>query len=69
MQTEKPLWISPQEYERLFGIPTGSLANARSKGVGVPYTRFGKLIRYKLSDVEAAFEAGRVETSATGREG
>lgn len=65
MQSPKPLYVSPQELSRLTGIPEGSLANQRSKGVGLPYTRFGKLIRYKLSDVEAVLEQNRVETADT----
>jgi hypothetical protein len=42
-----------------------SLANDRVKGRGFPYSRFGRSIRYRLSDILAAAEASRVVPGRT----
>jgi hypothetical protein len=39
-----------------------TLRNDRFKGQGVPYTKFGRLVRYRLSDVLQYLEAHKIQT-------
>ena len=41
-------------------LPT--LRNDRSKGVGIPYCKVGKSVRYRLSDVIGFMEKHKVKT-------
>jgi phage terminase Nu1 subunit (DNA packaging protein) len=42
------------------GLPT--LRNDRSKGVGIPYCKVGKSVRYRLSDVIGFMEKHKIQT-------
>jgi hypothetical protein len=46
-------WLSRQELAARWGVPSKSLAQWACNGTGPPYARFGKHVRYKLSDVTA----------------
>jgi hypothetical protein len=46
-------WISRQELADRFGVPVKTPAVWASKGTGPPYARFGRHVRYRLSDVIA----------------
>lgn len=46
-------WISRVELGERLGIPAKTLAEWASRGQGPVYTKFGKYVRYRLSDVIA----------------
>jgi len=54
-------YLTPKAVEELTGIKRQTLANARHLGVGIPYYKVYRSIRYKLSDVMAFMEARRVD--------
>ena len=50
-------WISRQELADRYGLPVKTPAEWASKGTGPPYAKFGRHVRYRLSDVVIAWEA------------
>jgi hypothetical protein len=43
-----------------------TLRNDRFKGQGVPYTKFGRLVRYRLTDVLEYLERHKIQTAECG---
>jgi len=53
--------LSTQAAADYLGLVKGTLENWRTAGLGPPYIRVGpRAIRYKLSDLDAWLEQGRV---------
>jgi predicted DNA-binding transcriptional regulator AlpA len=46
-------WISRRELADRYGLPVKTPAEWASKGTGPPYAKFGRHVRYRLSDVIA----------------
>lgn len=46
-------WLTRAEVAERLQLPVGTLADWASKGSGPRYARFGKHVRYRLSDVTA----------------
>ena len=44
-------WLSRQELAERYGVPVKTPAERASKGTGPRYAKFGKHVRYRLSDV------------------
>ena len=44
-------WISRQQLAERYGLPVKTPAEWASKGTGPRYARFGRHVRYRLSDV------------------
>jgi hypothetical protein len=49
--------LSDRDVQRITGRARSTLQKDRVVGVGIPFVRLGKLIRYRQSDVEAYLEA------------
>ena len=60
-----PEYVNPDEAARLTGVPKRTLENfrLRNSDEGPSFTRRGRLIRYKVSDLRAWMEAHRVQRS------
>jgi hypothetical protein len=54
----KPLFLTPAELSERWGIPAGTLSQARYHKKGAPYVRLGGAIRYRLADI-IAYEKAR----------
>ncbi len=55
-------YLSPKQVAEILGMKLGGVYNQVAKGmIGIPYYRFGKLIKFKKSDVEKYLEECRVE--------
>lgn len=52
-------WISRQELADRYGVPVKTPAVWASNGTGPPFARFGRYVRYRLSDV-LAWESERL---------
>ena len=52
-QSTHDRWISRQELADRYGVPVKTPAEWASKGTGPPYAKFGRHVRYRLSDVIA----------------
>ncbi|MDH4242066.1 MAG: helix-turn-helix domain-containing protein [Phycisphaerae bacterium] len=63
--------ITTIELAEILGIKAGTLEKSRCTGaLGIPFVRIGRLIRYRVCDVEAYLASNLVEhTSATSRNG
>lgn len=46
-------WLSRRELADRYGVPVKTPAGWASKGTGPRYARFGRHVRYRLSDVIA----------------
>lgn len=59
---ESPISTSPllneTELSQRWGISIRTLQQSRWRGVGCPYVKIGRLVRYRFSDIEA-YEASR----------
>jgi predicted DNA-binding transcriptional regulator AlpA len=47
------VWITRRELADRYGLPVKTPAEWASKGTGPPYAKFGRHVRYRLSDVVA----------------
>ena len=45
----------------MFEFPVQTLRNNRSKGVGFPYVKIGRSVRYDLAEVRAYIEKHRIK--------
>jgi hypothetical protein len=53
-------YLSDKEVSEITGRGLQTLRNDRSKGQGLPYVKFSRLCRYKLSDVLQFMEAHKI---------
>ena len=62
-----PQYLTEKQVSESTGLSQKTLSQHRWKSTGLPYSKFGRSIRYKFDDVLAFMEAGRVEpeTSST----
>ena len=56
-----PIWIDEKRVADITGIALQTLRNHRFKGVGFPYYKIFRSIRYRLSDILSYMEARRIE--------
>jgi len=55
-------YLSPGEVESVYSVDSKTLADWRYKGAGPAFSQVGRLVRYKVDDLEAFFTGCRVET-------
>lgn len=46
-------WITRRELADRYGVPVKTPAEWATKGTGPPYAKFGRHVRYRVSDVVA----------------
>lgn len=56
-----PAFATPDDIERILGIPKATLAQDRYLKRGLPYTKIGNRVRYLRADVLAYLDAHRAE--------
>jgi hypothetical protein len=54
-------FFTEHEISALIGRAVQSLRNDRSSGIGLPYYKVGRSVRYRLSDVMAWMDTQRIE--------
>ncbi len=57
---DTPQWITQKEVSKMTGRAKQTLANDRCKGKGIPYSKIGASIRYRLDDVIGFMEDRRI---------
>jgi len=62
MQETKEWLIAKEVYEE-FGFSVSTLAKWRMKKLNLPFSKMGKYIRYKRSDIEAFIQGNKVEVA------
>lgn len=55
------LFINEKELAEMVGVSLSSLRMNRVGNKGFPYYKFGKSVRYKLSEIEESIEKNKVE--------
>ena len=53
--------LNRQEVEERFGIPKRFLEMAVMRGDGPPFIKIGRLVRYRINDIETWITAQRIE--------
>jgi hypothetical protein len=61
--SEIPQYLDERQVARMIGRAVQTLRNDRHKGQGLPYVKFGRLVRYSVQDVHVFMESHRVEVS------
>ena len=56
-----PQYLTEKQVSESTGLRQKTLSQHRWKSTGLPYSKFGRSIRYKFDDVLAFMEAGRIE--------
>lgn len=56
-------WLTPKEVNKEFGFSTSTLAKWRMDNLNLIFSKMGKYIRYKRSDIEAFLESNKVEVA------
>ena len=57
------VWLSPQQVKEVYKFSTSTLAKWRMQKINLAYSKMGKYIRYKRSDVEAFLESNKIEVA------
>ena len=57
---ETPRWITEKEVFEMTGRATQTLRNDRCKQKGIPYSKIGASIRYRLDDVIGFMEDRKI---------
>ena len=57
-------YLTEKEVAAITGRAVQTLRNDRHKGQGFAYIKFGRSVRYSLSNILAAMESHRIETQA-----
>ena len=59
-------FLTTRQVNEMTGIAQQTLANARHRGRGIPYSKIGASIRYALTDVLNFLESHRIDPEARG---
>ena len=59
--TNETNWLTEKQVAAKLNVKESTLQNWRWRGVGIPYSKFMRSVRYKESDIYAYMESGRVE--------
>lgn len=57
-------YLTEKEVSALTGRALQTLRNDRSQSKGFPYIKYGRSVRYRLSDIVSSMESRLIETEA-----
>jgi len=63
MTERKKEWLTPKDVSNQYGFSTSTTAKWRMQNLNIPFSKMGKYIRYKRSDIEAFIESNKVEVA------
>ncbi|HYQ36846.1 MAG TPA: helix-turn-helix domain-containing protein [Mycobacterium sp.] len=55
---------TPEQVAESLNVTTSTLAQQRYRGIGLPYIRVGRAVRYRWADVRAYLDARTVKPGA-----
>jgi predicted DNA-binding transcriptional regulator AlpA len=61
---DTPRWIDEKRAAQIMGLARQTLANARFRGAGCPYSKIGRAVRYSERDVIAFMESRKISTKS-----
>ena len=53
-------WLNEMEVACLIGISVHTLRQHRHKGIGLPYVKYGKSVRYSIADISSYLESRKI---------
>jgi len=53
-------WLNEKEVAILIGVSVYTLRQHRHKGIGLPYVKYGKSVRYSSADITAYLESRKI---------
>lgn len=53
-------WLAEKAVSEIIGLSTSTLQKHRHRNMGIPFSKIGGCVRYKLEDVEAFMAAHRI---------
>jgi len=56
-------WLSPKEVEVEYGLSVSTIAKWRMAKKNIPFSKIGKAVKYKRSDIEAFLNASAIMLS------
>ena len=59
-ETKSAVLLTEKEVQENYKINVNTLQRNRSVGLGLPYVKLGRLVRYKVSDIEKYLDANTV---------
>ena len=60
METTTPRWITEKEVSKMTSRAAQTVRNDRCRGLGIPYSKIGASIRYRLDDVIHFMETRKI---------
>lgn len=54
-------WLNPSEVHLIYGLSVSTLAKWRMRNINLIFSKIGKYIKYKRSNIEAFLESNKVE--------
>lgn len=57
-------WLNPREVNMAYGLSVSTLAKWRMENLNLVFSKIGKYIKYKRSDIEAFLENNKVEVAS-----
>lgn len=55
-----PVLLTEAQVSAMTGVPVTSLKTERCRGIGLPYVKFGRRVRYRADDIAAFINANSV---------
>ncbi|WP_323657905.1 helix-turn-helix domain-containing protein [Aliarcobacter butzleri] len=65
METSKREWLTPNTVYSEYGISTSTLAKWRMENKHLSFSKIGKYIKYKRSDIEAFLSTNMINAIVT----
>lgn len=56
-------WLSEKVVATVLGLSVYTLRSHRHKGIGLPYVKYGKSVRYSSADIAAYLESRKINHS------
>lgn len=53
-------WLNETEVASLIGISVYTLRQHRHKGIGLPYVKYGRSVRYSIADISSYLESRKI---------
>ncbi|CAJ1504202.1 helix-turn-helix transcriptional regulator [[Mycobacterium] holstebronense] len=60
-----PRLLTEAQVSEMTGLPVASLKTERCRGLGLPYVKFGRRVRYRADDVAAYIAANTITPTPT----
>ena len=56
-----PNWLNEKEVAMVLGISVYTLRSHRHRGIGLPYVKYGKCVRYSQADINSYMDSRKIK--------